>query len=368
MARQISAIGATRIKVIGVGGGGSNAVTRMVRENIPGVEFIALNTDSQSLQLAEAPTRRQLGDKLTRGLGAGGEPSIGCKAAMESKDDLRELCGGADIVFITAGMGGGTGTGAAPVVAELVKESGALTVAVVTKPFSFEGAHRRLQAEAGLAKLVPHVDTLITISNDGLLRLCDANTGVDSAFKLSDDILKQAVESIVSVVTVPGLINLDFADVRSVLKGAGLAQLSIGKGTGANRATDAAKAALASPLLDIPLRGAKRVLYNICGNNDLTLTEVQGAADVIAREADPAANIIFGVVFDAKKHEEVTVTLVATGLSTGARPTPSLESVRRLMNNMDTSPALDAPAFMRQSSAGGGLGSSNIQGLRRPRG
>lgn len=348
MSKQISSAVQARIKVIGVGGGGSNAVTRMVREEIPGVEFIALNTDAQSLQLSEAPTKVQLGEKLTRGLGAGGEPMMGCKAAQESRDELREVVSGADMIFITAGMGGGTGSGAAPVVAELAKETGALTIAVVTKPFGFEGMHRRIQAEEALSRLQPHVDTLIAIPNDRLLQLCDSKTVVDSAFKMADDVLRQAVASIASVITMPGLINLDFADIRSVMKGAGPAWLSIGKGTGTNRATDAAKAALASPLLDVAIEGARGVLYNVTGSSNLTLNEVNEAAAIIAKAVDPMANIIFGVVFDPRKDNEVQITLVATGFRTKTSGGPKLEDVKHLVKSMDTDSEVDVPSFLRR--------------------
>ena len=348
MAKQIVSANSAKIKVIGVGGGGSNAVTRMVREEIPGVEFYALNTDAQSLQLSEAPNKVQLGEKFTRGLGAGGDPGVGARAAMESRDELRDICGGADMIFITCGMGGGTGTGAAPVVAEMAKETGALVIGVVTKPFGFEGAHRRMQAEDGIAKLQPHVDTLIAIPNDRLLQLCDSKTVVDSAFKMADDILRQAVESIASVITMPGLINLDFADIRSVMKGAGPAWLSIGKGTGTNRATDAAKAALASPLLDVSIEGARGVLYNVCGSSNLTLNEVNEAAAIIAKAVDPMANIIFGVVFDPRKDNEVSITLVATGFRVKGGAGPKLEDVKQLIKNMDTDSEVDVPSFLRR--------------------
>ncbi|MBI2957764.1 MAG: cell division protein FtsZ, partial [Chloroflexi bacterium] len=257
MAKQTFASPAAKIKAIGCGGGGCNAITRMVREEVRGVDFIALNTDAQSLSLAEAPTRIQIGPQLTRGLGAGGDHNVGARAADESREEIRNAIQGADMVFIAAGMGGGTGTGSAPVVAALAKECGALAIATVTKPFSFEGAHRRQVAEEGIANLVSKVDTLIIVPNDKLLQMCDAKTAVDGAFKMADDVLRGAVSAIAEVITVPGMINLDYADVRSIMKGAGPAWMSIGSGTGQNRAVDAAKNALASPLLDVQITGAK---------------------------------------------------------------------------------------------------------------
>ncbi|GAH53089.1 unnamed protein product, partial [marine sediment metagenome] len=252
-----------RIKVIGLGGGGCNAITRMVREEIQGVEFTAMNTDAQSLAITEAPARIQLGEKLTKGLGVGGDHAMGQKAAEESRDELKELVSGADMVFITCGMGGGTGTGAVSIVAEIAKQSGALTIAVVTRPFSFEGIHRCQVAEEGIARLLGKADTLIIIPNDRLLDLCDQKMGVDNAFKLTDDVLRHGVQAISEVITAPGLINLDFADVKAVMKDAGPAWMSIGIGSGKNRAADAAKEALASPLLDVSIEGSKGVLFTL---------------------------------------------------------------------------------------------------------
>ena len=270
MAKSTFSTAPARIKAIGIGGGGSNAITRMVREGIKGVEFIAMNTDAQALAMAEVPVRVQLGEKLTRGLGAGGDPSVGNKAADESRQAVQEVVAGADMVFITAGMGGGSGTGGIPVVAEVAKQSGALTIAIVTKPFSFEGARRSKVAEQGILDLCDKVDTLIIIPNDRMLELCDSKTTVDNAFKLADDILRLGVRSIAEVVTVPGLINLDFADIRSIMTGAGPAWMSLGQGSGQNRAIDAAKQALQSPMLDVSINGARGVLFNITGGNDLT--------------------------------------------------------------------------------------------------
>jgi len=302
-----------KIKVIGLGGGGCNAVTRMVREEIQGVEFIAMNTDAQALAITEAPTRIQLGEKLTRGLGVGGDHTMGQKAAEESRDELKELVNGADMVFITCGLGGGTGTGAAPLIAEVSKQSGALTIAVVTKPFTFEGTHRTQVAEEGVVHLLSKVDTLIIIPNDRLLDLCDKKTAVDSAFRLADDVLRHGVQAIAEVITVPGLINLDFADVKAVMKDAGPAWMSIGRGSGQNRATDAAREALASPLLDVSINGSKGVLFNVVGGSDLSLFEVNEAAEVIRQAVDPDANIIFGVAHDPAMDKEVRITLIATG-------------------------------------------------------
>ncbi|OGN86973.1 MAG: cell division protein FtsZ, partial [Chloroflexi bacterium RBG_13_46_9] len=259
-----------RIKVVGLGGAGCNAVTRMVREQIRGVEFVAMNTDAQQLAFTEAAVRVQLGERLTRGMGAGGDYTIGAKAAEESRDLIKEVLTGADMVFVTAGMGGGTGTGSAPIVAEIAKQSGALTISIVTRPFSFEGNYRRKTAEAGIENLQEKVDTLVIIPNDRLLQLCDQKASVDMAFKLADEVLHHGVQAIAEVITVPGLINLDFADIRTIMKDAGPAWMSIGKGTGPNRAIDAAKQALASPLLDVSMEGAKGVLFNITGGSSLT--------------------------------------------------------------------------------------------------
>jgi cell division protein FtsZ len=349
MAKQIFTPSPARIKAIGIGGGGSNAITRMVREGIKGVDFVAMNTDGQALALAEAPTRIQLGEKLTRGLGAGGDHKVGAKAAEESCDIIEELVKGADMVFIAAGMGGGTGTGGIPVVAEVAKQSGALTIAVVTKPFSFEGTHRREVAEEGLMNLSSKVDTLIIIPNDRLLQLCDAKTSIDNAFRLADDALRLGVQAISEVVTVPGLINLDFADIKSVMKDAGPAWMSVGKAGGQSRAAEAAKAAMASPLLDVSISGATGVLFNITGGPSLTLFECNEAAQVIGQAVDPNANIIFGVVFDPKMDSEVRITVIATGFASArAGGVRSAEELRRLIRG--GSDALDMPSFLRRAN------------------
>jgi len=339
-----------KIKVIGLGGGGSNAITRMVREQIRGVEFIAANTDAQALSITEAPVRVQLGERLTRGLGCGGDHNTGQKAAEESRDELKELIAGADMVFITCGMGGGTGTGAAPVVAEVSKQTGALTIAVVTKPFTFEGVHRNEVANDGIVRLLGKVDTLIIIPNDRLLDLCDEKTGVDNAFKMADDVLRHGVQAIAEVITVPGLINLDFADVRAVMKDAGPAWMSIGIGSGKNRAADAAKEALASPLLDVSVEGAKGVLFNVAGGPGLSLFEVNEAAEVIRQAVDPAANIIFGVVQDPSMKDEIRITLIATGFASklGLAGVSREDEFTQLLKGLKSEEELDVPAFLRR--------------------
>ncbi len=347
MAKQIYTPTPARIKAIGIGGGGSNAITRMVREEIKGVDFIVMNTDGQALALAEAPTRIQLGEKLTRGLGAGGDHKVGSKAAEESRDTVEELIRGADMVFVAAGMGGGTGTGGIPVVAEAAKQSGALTIAVVTKPFSFEGSHRSQVAEEGLLDLSNKVDTLIIIPNDRLLQLCDAKTSVDNAFRLADDALLLGVQAISEVVTIPGLINLDFADIKSVMKDAGPAWMSVGKASGQSRAAEAAKAALASPLLDVSVTGASGVLFNITGGPSLTLFECNEAAQVISEAVSPNANIVFGVVFDPKMDSEVRITVIATGFGKQwGKGISSADELRRLIRG--SSEVLDVPSFLRR--------------------
>ncbi len=348
MAKQIYTPTPARIKAIGIGGGGCNAITRMVREEIKGVDFIAMNTDGQALALAEAPTRIQLGEKLTRGLGAGGDHKIGTKAAEESRSIIEDLVQGADMVFIAAGMGGGTGTGGIPVVAEVAKQSGALTIAVVTKPFTFEGMHRAQVAEEGLVDLSDKVDTLIIIPNDRLLQLCDAKTSVDNAFRLADDALLLGVQAISEVVTVPGLINLDFADIKSVMRDAGPAWMSVGKASGQSRAAEAAKAALASPLLDVSVDGATGVLFNITGGPSLTLFECNEAAQIISQAVDPNANIVFGVVFDPKMDSEVRITVIATGFAKQqGRGIYSADELRRLIKG--NSDVLDVPSFLRRA-------------------
>ncbi len=350
MAKSSFVASPAKIKVVGLGGGGCNAVTRMVREEIAGVEFIAMNTDAQALAICEAPTTVQIGDKLTKGLGVGGDHNLGQRAAEESREELRDLVSGADMVFITAGMGGGTGTGAAPVVAEMAKQNGALTIAVVTKPFTFEGTHRCEVADDGINRLLGRVDTLIIIPNDRLLALCDQKTGVDSAFQLADDVLRHGVQAIAEVITTPGMINLDFADVKAVMKDAGPAWMSIGRGSGQNRATDAAKEALASPLLDVSIQGSRAVLYNVVGGNNLTLFEVNQAADVIRAAVDPEANIIFGVANDPAMENEVRITLITTGFTAKLAPTGAEEEdeLSKLLKGLKSEDELDMPSFLRR--------------------
>ncbi len=339
-----------KIKVIGMGGGGSNAITRMVRDEIRGVEFISMNTDAQALAITEAPVRFQLGERVTRGLGAGGDPNLGNKAAEESRDEIAQIVAGADMVFVTAGMGGGTGTGSIPVVAEIAKKSGALTIAIVTKPFAFEGRHRMRNAEEGIAKLASKCDTLIIIPNDKLLTLCDRQTSVENAFRKADEVLRHGVQAISEVITVPGMINLDFADVRAIMKDAGPAWMSIGIGVGASRAVDAAKDALASPLLDVSIKGAKGVLFNVIGSDNLTLHEVNQAAELIRAAVDPSANIIFGVRRDEKMDKEIKITLVATGFA-GSNGFGQMEDeeVTKLLRSLKVEEELDVPSFMRKS-------------------
>jgi len=340
-----------KIKIIGLGGGGCNAISRMVQENIHGVEFVAMNTDAQAIAITEAPIRVQLGEKLTRGLGVGGDHVLGQKAAEESRDELKELVSGADMVFIAVGMGGGTGTGAAPVVAEIAKQSGALTIAVVTKPFTFEGTHRCQVAEEGIANLLDKVDTLIIIPNDRLLNLCDQKTGVDNAFKMADDVLKHGIQAIAEVITVPGLINLDFADVKAVMKDAGPAWMSMGRGSGQNRAVDAAKEALASPLLDVSASGSRGVLFNVVGSSTLTLHEVNQSAEVIKQAVDPEANIIFGVAHDSRMDKDIKITLIATGFASkkGVAGISQDQEFSEFLTGLKKSEdELDIPSFLRR--------------------
>lgn len=303
-----------KIKVIGVGGGGGNAVSSMVSSNeIPGVEFIAVNTDAQVLLASAAPTKLQIGEKLTRGLGVGGNPEIGAQAAEESSEKIKELLVDADMVFITAGMGGGTGTGASPIIARMAREAGALTIAIVTRPFAFEGARRNLLAEEGIEQLRDEVDTLIVIPNQRLMDVIDRKMTLVEAFKVADGVLSQAVTGIAEIITTPGLVNVDFADVKAIMKDAGSALLGIGHGVGENRAQMAARAAISSPLLDLSIDGARGVLFNINGGPDLTMFEVDEAARIISSAADPDANIIFGSVIREELADQVRITVIATG-------------------------------------------------------
>lgn len=337
-----------KIKVIGVGGGGNNAVNRMICAGLQGVDFVALNTDGQALMLSQASARIQIGEKLTKGLGAGANPDIGEKAAQESREEILKVLKGADMVFVTAGMGGGTGTGAAPVVAECAKEVGALTVGVVTRPFTFEGRRRQIQAERGIANLKEKVDTLITIPNDRLMQVVDKRTPIIEAFRIADDVLRQGVQGISDLIAVPGLINLDFADVKTIMYDAGSALMGIGIATGDNRAIAAAEAAIKSPLLETSIEGAKGVLLNITGGTSLGLFEVNEAAGIIQSAADPEANIIFGAVIDEKFDDEIRVTVIATGFD--------IKSSGRTTQDVNDTPIiqpfrgrdLDIPAWMRK--------------------
>ena len=301
------------IKVVGIGGGGSNAVNRMIRAELMGVEFISVNTDAQALLLSDAPHKIRIGDKITKGLGAGADPGIGRKSAEDDSEKLYEALKEADMIFVTAGMGGGTGTGAAPVLAEIAKDIGALTVAVVTKPFSFEGSKRRLLAEQGINDLVDKVDTLIVIPNDRLLQVVEKRTSMVDAFRIVDDVLRQGVQGISDLITVPGLINLDFADVKTIMTSAGSALMGIGTGSGETRAAEAARQAITSPLLEQSIDGARGVLFTITGGPDLTLFEVNEAAEIIHAAADPEANIIFGAVIDERMGADVKISVIATG-------------------------------------------------------
>lgn len=340
------------IKVVGVGGGGNNAVNRMIATGVKGVEFISINTDAQALAACHATRKIQIGARITKGLGAGADPEIGARAAEESRDELLEALKGADMVFITAGMGGGTGTGGAPVVAECAKEAGALCVGVVTRPFTFEGRRRAAVAERGIATLRSKVDTLITIPNDRLLQVVDKKTSIIEAFRVADDVLRQGVQGISDLIAVPGLINLDFADVRTIMAETGSALMGIGVGFGETRAADAARAAISSPLLETSIEGARGVLLSITGGPDLGLFEVNEAAEIVAEAADPEANIIFGAVIDDNLKDEVRVTVIATGFdsrpkSSGREKLP-LEQID--LKSFAAEDDLDIPAFLRRRS------------------
>src|ERR687884_511298 len=339
------------IKVVGVGGGGSNAVNRMVDAGLTGCEFIAINTDAQALLMCDADVKMPIGSDVTRGLGAGADPSVGRSAAEESRDELKESLKGADMVFVTAGEGGGTGTGGAPIVAELARELEALTVGVVTRPFSFEGRRRSQQAEVGIAELAEKVDTLIVIENDRLLQVVEKRTPLSDAFRMADDILRQGVQGITDLITVPGIVNLDFADVRTIMRDAGSALMGIGSSQGENRAAEAARTAVSSPLLQSSIEGATGILLNISGPLDLGLFEVNEAAEVVTGAADQNANVIFGAVIDDQLRDEVRVTVIATGFGAQRRrrARAALEapaSPVRQGSDFEFSPeALDVPSF-----------------------
>jgi cell division protein FtsZ len=345
------------IKVVGVGGGGCNAVDRMIEARIVGVDFVGVNTDEQVLARSHAEVRIKIGDRVTKGLGAGSDPDKGRSAAEESRDELKDLLKGAEMVFITAGMGGGTGTGAAPLIAQVARDLGALTVAVVTRPFSFEGAKRREQAERGIEGLRAEVDTLIVIPNDRLLAVCDQNVSLPDAFKVADDVLRQGIQGISEIITTPGDINLDFADVRRIMADAGPALMAIGRGTGDNRAVEAAQSAIASPLLDVNIHGATGVLFNVASSGTIALHELNMAAQVIAEVVDPGAEIIFGTSTEEGLGEEVKITLIAVGFD-GARPATTFsfsheaaedEEFRRMREEaLEHRDDTDLPTFLRR--------------------
>jgi len=333
------------IKVVGVGGGGTNAVNRMIEAGLQGIEFIAINTDGQALLRSKADVRLRIGDQLTKGLGAGANPEIGRRAAEESREEIIKVLDKLDMVFITAGMGGGTGTGAAPVIAEIAKEAGALTVGVVTKPFNFEGKVRMAQAEEGIKELKERVDTLITIPNERLFQIVDKRTSVIEAFRFADDVLRQGVQGISDLITITGLINVDFADVKTIMDQAGSALMGIGVARGENRAVEAAKTAVSSPLLETSIEGAKGIVLNITGSSDLGLFEINEAAAIITEAADPDANIIFGAVIDDKQGDEIRITVIATGFNK-KKPKMGLETleIQSLVNGEE----LEIPSFLRK--------------------
>jgi cell division protein FtsZ len=338
------------IKVVGVGGGGTNAVNRMVDAGLSGVEFIAVNTDAQALMVCDADVKIHIGSAATRGLGAGADPAVGLAAAQESRDELKEALKGADMIFVTAGEGGGTGTGGAPVVAEIGRELGALTVGVVTKPFGFEGRKRSQQAEQGIESLRDKLETLIVIENDRLLQVVEKQTSVVDAFRMADDVLRQGVQGITDLITVPGLVNLDFADVRTIMREAGSALMGIGVASGDNRAAEAARAAVSSPLLESSIEGATGVLLNITGGPDIGLFEVNEAAEVVTSAADVNANVIFGAVIDEAMGDEVRVTVIATGFGGGRRrrrTTAEPQVAVPTGTSEQAEDGLDVPSFLR---------------------
>jgi len=338
-----------RIKVVGVGGGGSNAVNRMIDEGIQGVEFVAINTDAQALMLAKAPTRVRIGNKLTRGLGAGGDPEVGRKSAEESAEDLYNAMKGADMVFITAGLGGGTGTGAAPIVAQICREVGALTIGVVTRPFTFEGNRRMQACETGMSKLKEHTDTLIVIPNDRLLQIMDKRSSLNDSFKMADDVLRQGIQGISELITVPGLINLDFADVRAIMSEGGAALMAVGKASGEDRARIAAEQAISSQLLDITIDGAKGVLFNVTGGPSLTLFEVNQAAALIRETSHPDVNMIFGAVIDPDLTDEIRVTVIATGFERSGMPRRIAHPAARIVDGKLAERQLESVSVEKQS-------------------
>ena len=358
-----------RIKVVGVGGGGSNAVNRMIEEGLPGIEFVAVNTDGQALLVSNAPKRIRIGDKLTRGMGAGGDPDKGTKAAEESATELYETLKGADMVFITSGMGGGTGTGAAPIVAQISKEVGALTIGVVTKPFGFEGMRRSQTAESGISRLKEHADTLIVIPNDRLLQIVGKNTSLSEAFRQADDVLRQGIQGISELITVPGLINLDFADVKTIMSEGGAALMAIGRASGEDRARVAAEAAVASQLLDITIDGARGILFNVTGGPGMSLHEVNQAAAIIKETAHPDVNLIFGAVIDPNMGDELRVTVIATGFERSGvtLPQPARRpTLHRLTSRPERAPAMQPAGAVGDAAQQRGTAGPGAPAQREP--
>lgn len=344
--------GIARIKVIGAGGGGSNAVSRMFRERVPSVEYMVVNTDAQALVRCDVPLKIRIGDELTNGKGVGGNPELGMKSAEESREELYDAIRDADMVFVAAGMGGGTGTGSAPVIAQIAKETGALTVGIVTRPFSFEGIRRARTAEEGIQKLRQNVDTLLVIPNERLHVICEEEITAENAFKMADDVLRMGVQSIAELVTVPGDINLDFADIQSIMRDSGPAWMSIGWGIGEHRSREAAQRAITNPLLDVSIEGARGVLFNITGGSDLKLSELHEAAEVIQRVVDPDANIIFGMVTDLKMENEIKITIIATGFPTTENLQEREDNVAQMLRDAlaNDNGELDIPPFLRRFS------------------
>ncbi|TAK13699.1 MAG: cell division protein FtsZ, partial [Anaerolineae bacterium] len=338
----------------GVGGGGCNAVERMIKEGLQGIEFISINTDAQALMLSNAQTRVRIGDKHTRGLGAGGNPENGRKAAEESAEDLYSVIKGADMVFVTAGIGGGTGTGAAPIVSQIARECGALTIGVVTRPFTFEGARRGQTAEAGISKLKEQVDTLIVIPNDRLLQIVDKRASLTDAFSVADDVLRQGIQGISELITVPGLINLDFADVRTIMSEGGAALMAVGKASGEDRARLAAEQAITSNLLDITIDGARGILFNVTGGSDLSLFEVNQAAAIIKETAHPDVNLIFGAVVDPNMGDDIRITVIATGFERSGVPRRMLRTRPTQQNTTASRPAGQSVADAAEAAMRGG--------------
>lgn len=356
-----------KIKVVGVGGSGGSALNRMMQHKIRGIDFVAVNTDAQALHHNAAPQKIHIGKTTTRGLGAGMDPETGRKAAEEDSEEIHDMLKGSDMVFITCGLGGGTGTGAAPLVAELAKDVGALTVAVVTKPFSFEGAQRKQLADSGYLELAENVDTIITIPNDRLLQIIDKKTSLLEAFQVVDDVLRQGIQGIAELITVPGLINVDFADVKAIMKEQGTALMGIGRATGETRAVDAAKNAIDSPLLEVPIDGAKGILFTVTGGPSLGMYEVNEAARIITQSADPAAKIIFGAIIDEAMKDEVKVTVIATGFGKGAnRPTKKAITGGSMMPFEQPKPMMDKPKPQPVVSAPAPTSSAPVMPTSRP--